>query len=312
MKYPFLKILKLELVLAVLLLLASSIGYGQLPKVFTKADFDLRGKVKSCLVITDYGKEDFEFNKEGLLTKVTTLYSDTDYDISYYKYVKGHLKEKRVENYREDNLDKQTSIANIYTIDSVQNKITKELVYSYQNEFLEQNEYFYDADGSLTLIKRKNNEGIDEIQISLDSIDGEKTQTTMTNGIIEKTIRWSVQAKKKDRLYNILEKDYVNGEPYKATEMFQDSLGKTYHEILYSYDITKSSFVKSKEFFYEYDENGFISKQKTLANNQGTKQEYIYQFDAHLPPNWIKQIITPANSYTTRRIVYYEEELPKE
>ncbi len=312
MKYPFLKILKLELVLAVLLLLASSIGYGQLPKVFTKADFNLRGNVKSCLVITDYGKEAFEFNKEGLLTKVTTLYSDTDYDISYYKFLNGQLKEKRVENYREDKLDRQTSIANIYTIDSVENKLTKELVYSYQNEFLEQNEYFYDEEGSVVLIKRKNNQGIDEIQISLDSIDDEKTQTTTTNGIIDKTIRRSIKANKKDKLFNTLEKEYVNGEPYKATEMFQDSLGKTYHEILYAYDITKSSFVKSKEFFYEYDENGFISKQKTLANNQESKQEYIYQFDAHLPPNWIKQIITPSNSYTTRRIAYYEEELPNE
>ena len=45
-------------------------------------DFDLVGKVKSCLVITDYGREMFEFNKNGTLTKTITQYNDTDQDIT--------------------------------------------------------------------------------------------------------------------------------------------------------------------------------------------------------------------------------------
>ncbi len=298
---------------AVLFLLMNSIGYGQLPKVFTKTDLNLQGNVKSCLVITDYGKEAYEFNKEGMLTKVTTLYSATDYDISYYKYSKGLLKEKRSENYREDILDRQTSIANIYFIDTLRNKIVKELIYSYQKDFLEQYDYFYDGSGTLTTIKRKNNEGIDEIQISYDSIDGESTQTTSMNGIVDKTLRRSFYGeKKKKNLLNVLEKEYVNGEPYKATEVFQDSLGRKQKELLYAYDPVKSSFVQTRELIYEYEEHGFLSKKKSLANNKETKQEYIYQLDAHQPPNWIKQIITPSNKYTTRRIVYYEEELPQE
>lgn len=299
--------------LVVLFLLMNSIGYGQLPKVFTKTDLNLRGKVKSCLVITDYGKEAYEFNKEGLLTKVTTLYSATDYDVSYYKYSNGLLKEKRLENYREDSLDRQTSIANIYFIDTVRNKIVKELIYSYQKDFLEQYDYFYDDTGTLATIKRKNNEGIDEIQISNDSLDGESTQTTSVNGIVDKTLRRSFFGeKKKKNLLNVLEKEYVNGEPYKATEVFQDSLGRKQKELLYAYDPVKSSFVQTRELIYEYEEHGFLSKKRTLSNNTEAKQEYIYQLDAHQPPNWIKQIITPSNSYITRRIVYYKEELPKE
>ncbi len=313
MKIFNLRALKSEPMLTVLFLLMISIGYGQLPKIFTKNDLNLRGKVKSCLVITDYGKEAYEFNKEGMLTKVTTLYSATDYDISYYKYSKGLLKEKRLENYREDSLDRQTSIANIYSIDTLRNKIVKELIYSYQKEFLEQYDYFYDASGLLTTIKRRNNEGIDETLISYDSIDGESTQTTSINGMVEKTLRRSFYGeKKKENLLNILEKEYVNGEPFKATEVFQDSLGRKQKELLFAYDAVKSSFVQTKEFIYEYEEHGFLSKKKTLANNKEIKQEYIYQLDAHQPPNWIKQIITPSNSYTTRRIVYYEDELPKE
>ncbi|WP_297764301.1 hypothetical protein [uncultured Muriicola sp.] len=299
--------------LAVLFLLMNNICYGQLPKVFTKTDLNLQGNVKSCLVITDYGKEAYEFNKEGMLTKLTTLYSATDYDISYYKYSKGLLKEKRSENYREDILDRQTSIANIYFIDTLRNKIVKELIYSYQKDFLEQYDYFYDESGTLATIKRRNNEGIDEIQISYDSIDGESTQTTSLNGIVDKTLRRSFYGeKKKKNLINVLEKEYVSGEPYKATEVFQDSLGRKQKELLYTYDAAKSSFVQTGEHIYEYEEHGFLSKKKTLANNKETKQEYIYQLDAHQPPNWIKQIITPSNKYTTRRLVYYEEELPQE
>lgn len=296
-----------------LFLLINSIAYGQLPAVFTKSDLNLRGNVKSCLVITDYGKEAYEFNKEGLLTKLTTLYSTTDYDVSYYKYSDGLLKEKRLENYREDRLDRQTSIANIYFIDTLRNKIVKELIYSYQKEFLEQYDYFYNDTGTLTGIKRTNNEGIDETQITYDSIEGESTKTISKNGIVDKIIRRSFMSEKKEKeLVNILEKEYVNGEPYQATEVFQDSLGRNQKEILFAYDPGKSSFVKTKEFIYEYEDHGFLSRKKTRANNQESKQEYIYQLDAHQPPNWIKQIITPSNKYITRRIVYYEDELPKD
>ena len=51
------------------LFLLGSFSYSQEPKVFSWADFELNGKVKSSLVITDYGKESFEFNEQGLLTK---------------------------------------------------------------------------------------------------------------------------------------------------------------------------------------------------------------------------------------------------
>jgi len=313
MKITKIKAMKPQLMLLGLFLLTNSIGYGQLPKVFTRSDLNLRGKVKSCLVITDYGKESYEFDKEGFLTKLTTLYSDTDYDISYYKYFNGLIKEKRLENYREDSLDRQTSIANIYFIDTLQNKIVKELIYSYQKEFLEQYDFFYNDVGLLTTIKKKNNDGIDDIQITYDTIDGESTQTTSLNGIVDKIVRRSFHGEKKeDSLLNILEKKYLNGEPYRAIEVFQDSLGRKQKEILFTYDPVKSSFVMNRENRYEYEEHGFLSIEKTLLKNRETKKEYIYQLDAHQPPNWIKKIITPSNSYTTRRIVYYEDELPKE
>jgi len=96
--------------------------HSQDVQIFTVEDFDLVGKVKSCLVITDYGREMFEFNKNGTLTKTITQYNDTDQDITYYKYKEGELVEKRMESYKNNVLDESTSMANFYTIDTVPNR----------------------------------------------------------------------------------------------------------------------------------------------------------------------------------------------
>ncbi len=68
---------------------------AQESQIFKRSDFDLRGPVKSCLVITKYGKEEFEFNEEGLLTKNLTRFNEQDYNVTYYKYSKDILIEKK-------------------------------------------------------------------------------------------------------------------------------------------------------------------------------------------------------------------------
>ena len=44
-----------------------NIGQGQEIRIFTISDFDLKGPVKSCLVSTKYGKEAYDFDKQGKL-----------------------------------------------------------------------------------------------------------------------------------------------------------------------------------------------------------------------------------------------------
>ncbi len=295
------------------LILLGSFSYSQEPKVFSWADFELNGKVKSSLVITDYGKELFEFNEQGLLTKGTTQYNGTDYDVSYYQYVNGLLKEKRLEVYREDSLDRNTSIANIYRIDTLLNKIVAENIYSYQNDFLEQYQYFYGDEGQLEKIRRMNNEGIDETIVVYDSIKGEQTRTYILNGTLQKSVRTSLKKQKEGNWSNvILEKEYLNGEPLKAFERELDTLGKVRKEQQFSYDRKKATFVMQAELLFEYDEQGLLIKKTTKSNNQVSKEEYIYQLDGHKPANWIKKIMTPQNSYTTRKILYYTETPAKE
>ena len=67
------------------------------PEVFSLADFELRGPVKSCTVVTAYGEERFEFDRDGRLTKSLTRFSDAEYDITYYRYRGPVLAERRDE-----------------------------------------------------------------------------------------------------------------------------------------------------------------------------------------------------------------------
>ena len=285
--------------------------HAQEPRVFTRADFDLVGKVKRSLVITNYGKEAFDFTPDGLLNKITTVYSESDYDITFYKYLNGLPIEKRLEIYREDKLDRQTSIANIFEVDTLLKKIVKEQIYSYQKEFLDQFEYGYDKDGNLVAVTRTSNEGIDETLITYDTLKGEITKTIKVNGIIEKSVRTAEKKEKGQRLEVELIKTYLNGEPFTATETFRDTLGRKVRETAFNYDPDKATFVRSEELQFTYGENGFLTSKVRKAEKQESRQEFIYQFDAHEPPNWTKEIITPQNEYTTRRINYYPEEVPE-
>jgi YD repeat-containing protein len=131
-------------------------------KIFTLNDFDLKGKVKTCLVSTDYGKELFEFNKNGVLKKTVTQYNDNDQDITYYTYKDGELLEKRMESYKNNVLDVSTSMANFYEVDTIPNRKVTEKIISYDKQFLEQEQYYYDEAGRLVRIISSNVEGVDE------------------------------------------------------------------------------------------------------------------------------------------------------
>ncbi len=51
---------------------------------------------------------------------------------------------------------------------------------------------------------------------------------------------------------------------------------------------------------------------KTKTGKLERIKNYIYQYDNGEKGNWIKQIITPDNSYITRKITYYDTKLSKE
>tara|TARA_R110002049_G_scaffold115795_2_gene267923 strand:- start:11884 stop:12831 length:948 start_codon:yes stop_codon:yes gene_type:complete len=282
-------------------------------KVFTVQDFDLKGPVKSCLVATDYGKEEYDFNEEGYLTKAVTRYSDTDYDITLYKLNGGDLLEKRVENYRDGIFVKNTSIANFYELDTTDGKKITEKIISYNKEFLDQYEYSYGEDGRISTIKRTNDSGIDETAVKYEVYKGEITETYYLNDIIYKSIRTSkVKGKDNLALKLILTKEFLDGQPQKALEQTYNGNNKLVSEKKFSYDLIQKTFTPTESANYTYNPQGMLTSLKTTNGKSVNIQDYIYQYDSHESGNWIKQIITPDNTYKTRKIKYYQKEASKE
>lgn len=280
--------------------------YAQEAQIFTRSDFYLRGPVKSCLVITKYGKEEFEFNKDGILTKNLTRFNEQDYNVTYYKYSDGFLVEKRDEVYRDGTFDKQTSIAHFYAIDTTANKVIIEDVISYAGETLERYEYHYGEDQKIQQIIRSNNEGVDETQISYTEYKGEITEEYSLNGVIQKTIRTSY--KENDKLKVVLTKQFLNGDPNKAKEKVFDKEDKLISLKEYIFDIYKNSFALEKTSRFSYDDAGMLAKEDINEGKTVKSLEYIYQYDKETDGNWVKQIISPENLFKTRRIKYYKPE----
>ncbi|MFD2587147.1 hypothetical protein ACFSQJ_09415 [Croceitalea marina] len=287
-------------------LLFSSQSFAQDLKLFELADFDLNGNVKTCTVITAYGKEVFEFNEEGFLIKSTTAYNEADQDITTYKYANGFLLEKRMESYKDNVLDEASSMANFYEIDTTGQKIIKEQIISYDKEFLEQQEFIFGEEDRIFKIITSHENAVDETRIDYTSFKNELTKTRFTNGVIEKSIRTSTKKSKlKGDQKIVLTKDFLDGEPNKAIEQRFDESGKLIYEELFLNDLVKGSFASQEIHLFEYDEEGILKKETIKQKNAIATKEFVFQFDDNEEKNWVKKIVLPDNTYTTRKIEYF-------
>ena len=294
--------------LIVLLLLMNFPANGQEIQLLTVKDFDLVGPVKSCLVITDYGRELFEFDEQGYLIKTVTQYNETDQDITYFKYENDHLVEKRMESYKDNMLDASTSMVNFYARDSMQPQKLYEKIVSYDKEFLEQQEYEFDEENRLVKITTSNAEGVDESTVQYEPYKNELTTSYLHNGILEKSIRTSEKKTAQGNLKIELTKDFIDGEPNKACEKTVHDDGRLVSEEFFAYNVSEKEFQSERKLIYEYDAEGILEKVTTKTANAVAVKEFIFQFDSNPEKNWIKKIVTPDNTYSTRRIAYYKPE----
>ena len=278
-------------------------------RIFSLSDFDLKDSVKTCIVITKYGKEEYEFNKKGLLTKSVTRYNDNDYDITYYKYDSDELLEKRSETYRDDTFDPSTSIANFYEIDSLPKRKITEKIVSYEKEFLDQYEYEFNEKGDLVKMTRSNNDGTDITLVDYKKYKGESTIIYSMNTVPLKSVRTSSQ-KGKDGMIKkvVLTKEFLKGEENVAFEEVFGLGGKLLAQQEFEYNKKEKSFVPTVRTTFKYDANGMLIEEIAKTGDVIEKKEYIYQYDKEEGGNWVKQIITPDNTYKTRKITYYESE----
>lgn len=293
----------------VILVINSWYSHAQEIELFTLNDFDLNANVKTCLVSTTYGKEEYDFDTLGRLTKVTTRFNDADYDLVSYIYKDGELSEKRSESYRNNTFDPSTSIAHVYELDTLEYRKVTEKVVSYENEFLEQYSYEYDANGDLVKIIRINDEGIDETLIEYKKYKGEFTITHLINNVPLKSIRTSTHKKKNGAVQEVvLIKEFLRGEANKAFEEVFDADGKLIAKQEFEFKEGEGTFAPTIRTTYTYDENDMLVEEIAKGLNFTDKKTYIYQYDSEEGGNWVKQIISPENSYVTRKITYYEVE----
>ena len=187
-------------------------------QIFKVEDFDLKGKVKSCLVITDYGRELFQFDEEGRLVSTVTQYNESDQDITYYKYEGAELVEKRMESYKDNVLDVTTSMVNFFSVYTTDLRRVSEKIISYDKEFLEQQTYEYDDQERLIKITSSNADGVDDITLTYETNKDEVTSSYFLNGVIEKSIRTSEKKTNTTTKRILLTKEFVDGEPNTAVE----------------------------------------------------------------------------------------------
>ncbi len=273
--------------------------------IFKVSDFDLHGKVKSCVVSTDYGKEAYQFDEYGRLIEAATHFNDQDYDITIYKFGNYKLLEKRVESYRGKVLDKATSIANFYTYDSTQNYSVVEKIITYEKEFLEQYEYTYTADNKLSKIVRSNNDGIDETSVVYYNEDDSSNANYILNRELKQSVKTKINTINDSTQTKVVTtKRFQEGIPNTATEEVFDGNEKLMSISQLRYDVDLEKFKTEKVVLNTYDANGAMMTTETRVGPQVSLKEFIYQYD--LADNWIKQIVTPDNRYKTRKITYYE------
>ena len=285
-------------------------GWSQEIITYDRSDFDLKGPVKSCFVFTKYGQEQYQFNKTGQLVEAATVFGENDSETTYYKYEKAKLVERRVENYVNGVLDKTTSMANFYSYDSIPQLKIKEKIIGYDRTFVAQFNYRYDSIGQLTRVVRTNTQGrfITLISHQWDSLRTKKSTAYWLDSVPLKQID-SIFLKAGGTLSQLKTKEFDNGIP-NALELRvfnKKGLEIELHSTIY---IEKDALLvpkKASSVRTKYDSNNHPIEQIFERGIVRQTKKNLYQLDGSPFKNWIKKITTPDNTYTTRKIVYFEE-----
>ena len=285
-------------------------GWSQEIITYDRSDFDLKGPVKSCFVFTKYGQEQYQFNKTGQLVEVATVFWKNDSETTYYKYEKAKLVERRVENYVNGVLDKTTSMANFYSYDSIPQLKIKEKIIGYDRTFVAQFNYRYDSIGQLTRVVRTNTQGrfITQISHQWDSLRTKKSTAYWLDSVPLKQID-SIFLKAGGTLSQLKTKEFDNGIP-NALELRvfnKKGLEIELHSTIY---LEKDALLvpkKASSVRTKYDSNNHPIEQIFERGVVRQTKKNLYQLDGSPFKNWIKKITTPDNTYTTRKIVYFEE-----
>lgn len=289
----------------VILFLFLSTVHAQSITTFTVNDFSLNGAVKSCTILTPYGKEMYDFDTQGRLVKAVTRYNENDYEVSYYRFMDSRIAEKREEYYENNTIDNAKSVAYIFALDTLTNILSEKII-TYSKTFLEYNEFHFDSIQRLKRIKHLDAEGIDETRILYDTLDSKFRARFMVNNQLQKEEYnyETVAADKKDSIAVIYTKWFANGIAEKAERVRKNRSGVLKDKTLFTFNI-EGKRVPIVTLSYVYNEQQAVKKITTSKDGKTAIQEFVYQYDGKENGNWVKQIVLPDNTYTTRKVTYY-------
>lgn len=286
---------------------------GQDLTIKIRSDFGLSGPVKKCSVLTSYGKEIYEFNRSGWLVKLTSYFDEHDYNVVQYQYSKMGLQEQRMEYYEGGVLNKSVSTANFYEMDSIGKHILSEKIVDYKGHFIEKIRYEYDSIHRLKSFNKESLKGRFTTLVSYekDSLGSVYSRLYFLDRMLQKridSIPVKVAASKTSYINKTTE--YVDAIPSKEVSLEFTTAGTLIKRSISYFNEETQQWILDTQNEYEYDSKGKLLTQKTVEGKSVYTQKFTYQSDGTPFSNWVKQIILPDLTYTTRIIEYFEEETP--
>lgn len=278
-------------------------------QTFSRKDYELRGEVKVCEVRTDYGREIFTFDREGRLVRSETVFGEEDKNVTTYQFSDGELVEKRIEHIVSGRLDKPQSFIYAYrTVYEEDGSKVVEDIQSYDSNLRERQVFEYDSLGKLTRIARSHQQGLDEILIERSRSGDTALVEFRLNKVTQRMEKSFEEYRDGKKLMHKLEVEYFQGSPFQAREEVFNEKGKRIETSHAYYNPETARFEEEEHHKFAYDKQGTLSGETIKKGASISEKGYVFQYDDHSPPNWIRKIQTPENTYVSRVITYYPEQ----
>lgn len=281
-------------------------GYGQQFK--GRWDYGLNGPVKKCTVLTSYGKELFSFTRDGKLEQLISFYDENNYQQISYTFKDSLLVERRIELYEAGQLDGEASVINIYEYDSTA-ILKREVIVDYKGRSQEESNYSYDTLHRLKEIKKLTKNGQLTTQMSRlkDSLGHYITTVLIDSVIKQQTDSIPALSMMSDSLINVRNVFFLDGIKDRAETVKYDQRSNVIYLKNEFYLMDSNQWYVEKEEQFEYNKKNQMIKKITKEGTTTFTQNIVYQTDGTQYQNWVKQIVMPNMSYTTRIIEYFDE-----
>lgn len=289
--------------LIMLMMLCAPIRLGaQLPKGPTIDDFELKGLVKTCIEQSAYGKEVFEFDREGRLIFLKSTFEPNQYQDVRFTYKKDTLTQKSIRVYRNDKLVKDESF--LFQYDYLQGSYS-ELILRLDEGSVNFSKHYIDPEGRLLYSEIQEDKNIDRIDYLYVSSPDSIQITMFKNDLLT-----SKETKYFSQTGNLLKSvtlQFSGENPVQKIQSLYNTQKKITEQIQWQYsDSLNTSFSSAIRHINTYDEEGNLENKRVELSNSAKRIEYLYQYDQHSPKNWVKRIEKPSNHYMNRTLTYFE------